>query len=116
MATSLEKWWRAWAPYWEEIEDRHLGVFLTEKLLENMKSPVLVVGAGQGLVVEHLRKRGFAVDGIDLEKEMIFQAKKRRSLVFVRADAAALPFENDHYQTVIIATGVADYISETAVI
>ncbi len=116
MATSLEKWWQTWAPYWEEIEDRHLGVFLTEQLLDDIESPVLVVGAGQGLVVEHLKNRGFVVDGIDLEKEMIHQAKKRRSLSLVRADAAALPFEDGTYQTVIIATGVVDYVFEKKVI
>jgi ABC-2 type transport system ATP-binding protein len=116
MATSLEKWWHTWAPYWEEIEDRHLGVFLTEKLLDDMAGPVLVVGAGQGLIVEYLKKKGLVVDGIDLEKEMIVQARNRRSIALIQADAAALPLESGTYQTVIIATGVVDYIYETAVI
>jgi ABC-2 type transport system ATP-binding protein len=116
MTTSLEKWWQTWAPYWEEIEDRHLGVFLTEKLVDDMKSPVLVVGAGQGLIVDYLKKRGLVVDGIDLEREMIHQARKRRSIGLIQADASALPFENDYYQTVIIATGVVDYIFETTAI
>jgi ABC-2 type transport system ATP-binding protein len=116
MATNLEKWWQTWAPYWETIEDRHLGVFLTEKLLDDMASPVLVVGAGQGLIVEHLKKKGFVVDGIDLEKEMILRARERRSIALVRADASALPLESDYYRTVIIATGVVDYVFETTVI
>ncbi|MCP4199706.1 MAG: ATP-binding cassette domain-containing protein [Proteobacteria bacterium] len=116
MATSREKWWQTWAPYWQEIEDRHLGVFLTEKLLDDMESPVLVIGAGQGLIVDYLKKKGLVADGIDLEKEMIVQARNRRSIALIQADAAALPLDSGYYQTVIIATGVVDYMSEAAAI
>jgi ABC-2 type transport system ATP-binding protein len=50
---------------------------------------------------------------VDLETEMIEQARARRSLDLIRADAKALPFDGSYYRSVIIATGVVDYLSDT---
>jgi len=72
----------------------------------------LVVGAGQGLIVEELRKNGFRADGVDLSSEMIRYAKTRRGLKFVQADARAMPFGEGTYETIIYATGVVDFIGD----
>ncbi len=106
------KWWRDFAPYWEFLEDRHLGVFQTDALLDSIESPVLVIGAGQGLVVEHLQRKGYRVDGIDLESQMAAWALMRKGISLLQANAAALPLASESYQTVIIATGVIDYLVE----
>jgi len=73
---------------------------------------VLVVGAGQGLIVAELRKNGFRSDGVDLSSEMIRYAKTRRGLTFVQADARAMPFGEGTYETIIYATGVVDFIGD----
>jgi ABC-2 type transport system ATP-binding protein len=108
----FDKWWRAWAPFWEHLENTHFAIREIEMVLPGLSDPILIVGAGQGLIVEHLRKKGYRADGVDLEREMIIAAKKRRSLDFIRADALALPFRTGSYQTVVIASGVVDYIDD----
>ena len=73
---------------------------------------MLVVGAGQGLIVAELLKNGFRSDGVDLSFEMIRYAKTRRGLTFVQADARAMPFGERTYETIIYATGVVDFIGD----
>lgn len=109
MKSTLDEWWKAWAPYWEQVEDRHLSVFVSEQFVEGVESPTLVVGAGQGLIVEHLRQRGLDVLGIDQCLEMSQEARRRRGLDIVGADVARLPFRDEHFATVIVSTGVVDY-------
>lgn len=116
LKADLGKWWSTWAPYWEHLEDRHLSAFVIKDFLKQISGPALVVGAGQGLTVEQLEKSGIQADGIELEREMIMRARQRRSLELIQSDAKALPFKNNHYQTVIIATGVIDYIEDNRVI
>src|ERR1039457_1938956 len=81
-------------------------------MLPEIRSPVLVVGAGQGLIVAELRKRGFHCDGVDLSAEMIRYAELRRGITLVHADAAAMPFAERTYGTVIYATGVVDFTND----
>ena len=106
------RWWRAWAPYWEAIEDRHLSLFVADRFYKEISQPVLVVGAGQGLVVGHLRDRGIDVRGVDLDEGMIALARERRGLDIERADAADLPFEDAAFRTTIVASGVVDYLDD----
>jgi hypothetical protein len=73
---------------------------------------VLVVGAGLGLIVEELQKKGFQCDGVDLSSEMIRYAKIRRGLTLVKADARAMPFGEKTYATIIYPTGVVDFVSD----
>ncbi|MCP4610687.1 MAG: ATP-binding cassette domain-containing protein [Planctomycetes bacterium] len=114
--SGISNWWRTWAPYWEYLEDRHLGIFEIDRLLIEVKSPVLVVGAGQGLIVRHLQNKGFEVNGVDMERQMALWARKRRLVEILQADGGALPLKNDHYQSVIVTTGVIDYIDDENVI
>jgi hypothetical protein len=108
----LEKqsYWTAWSPYWSYQEDFFLDSETINKISAAFASPVLIIGAGQGLLVDQLQKNGFSVDGIDSDPQMISYAKKRRGLDLVLANAANLPFANNSYQTCIIATGVVDFI------
>ena len=106
----MSAFWKAWAPYWRDIENAYLDTRTIRLLEPEIASPVLIVGAGQGLLVERLRKDGFRVDGIDSEPEMIAHAKKRRGLELIEADARALPFPDESYATVIVATGVIDFL------
>ena len=113
---TVDQWWREWAPYWENVEDRHLSALVTESFIDGCRSPVLVVGAGQGLVVEALRTRGFDVTGVDRTREMVSEAKRRRDLDILCADARSLPFAGERFHSVIISTGVLDYVDDPELI
>ena len=104
--------WNVLAQFHAEIEDTNFDLASARRLLPEIKAPVLVVGAGQGLIVEELRKHGFECDGVDLSSEMIRQAKLRRGITLVQADAKAMPFPAARYETIIYATGVVDFTAE----
>jgi SAM-dependent methyltransferase len=103
-------YWDALAPHLSSIENNYLNLPSLRRIIHDIHQPVLVVGAGQGLIVEELLKNGFQTDGVDLSSEMIRYAKRRRGLTFVEADASALPFGEGAYETIIYATGVVDFM------
>jgi predicted TPR repeat methyltransferase len=98
-------YWESWAPHLHFFEDTFLDLESIEKLTSVIQDPVLVVGAGQGLLVERLRAKGFDVDGVELSANMIKYAKKRRGIDLVQADARKMPFADGTYETSIITTG-----------
>lgn len=110
--TDVNRYWEAWAPYWSYFEDNMLDVEGINKLAIDIVNPVLVVGAGQGLLVEQLLQKGFKADGVDLAPQMIKYAKERRNIDLVHADARQLPFADDSYKTCIVATGVVDFMDD----
>jgi ABC-2 type transport system ATP-binding protein len=110
MEVSPTAFFGPWAEYWAQFEDRHLCPAALDDLLGSIEGPVLVVGAGQGIVVEHLQRRNMTVAGVDCAPEMIAAAKQRRGLEIVHADARHLPFPARSFRTVIVASGVVDYL------
>ena len=108
----LPSFWRTWAPYWSHQEDFLLDIEAINKLTTAIVGPVLVIGAGQGLLVERLQLKGFKVEGVDLDPDMIMYAKSRRGLDLIQANAKDMPFEDRTYKTSIIATGVVDFLSD----
>ncbi len=111
-----EKWWSTWAPVWNQIEDRHFGTKTTASLMDNITSDVLVIGAGQGLIVRHLMNKGINATGLDINPEMVKVAKEKYNLDIVEGDAGKLPFKDESYSTVIISSGVVDYGADEAAI
>ena len=105
-------YWAAWSPYWSYQEDFFLDLEAINKLSAFITNPALIIGAGQGLLVEQLRKKDFTVDGIDSDTQMISYAKKRRGINLIQANAKEIPFADDSYETSIIATGVVDFIDD----
>jgi len=105
-------YWDTLAPHHWRIENNYLDVESVRLILGHVREPVLVVGAGQGLIVEELRRRGLRCDGIDLSARMMEYARRRRGLTLVRANAAAMPFVGGAYETVIVATGVIDFMAD----
>lgn len=104
--------WDVWAPYLPYLEDNLLDLETVNRLSVLVASPVLVVGAGQDLLVEGLTKKGFVADGIELSPVMIEYAKRRRGLKLIEADARDMPFDDGNYGTSIIATGVVDFLDD----
>lgn len=110
--TCSSDYWDALAPHHSSIENNYLDLPSLRLIVHDIHQPVLVVGAGQGLIVAELRQNGFRSDGVDLSSEMIRYARTRRGLTFVQADARAMPFGEGTYETIIYATGVVDFISD----
>lgn len=64
-------------------------------------STVLDVGSGSGLLVHHLRCKGFAADGCDISKEAVSSASKNvPDAVFKQGPVEKLPFEDNSYDVV----------------
>lgn len=106
--------WDALAPFHSAIEDNYFDLPSLHRILPELREPVLVVGAGQGLIVAELLKLGLRCDGVDYSTEMIRYARLRRGLSLIQADAKAMPLKTDAYQTIIYATGVIDFIGDEA--
>jgi hypothetical protein len=104
--------WDALAPHLDLIEDNYFDRRSVRLLLKSLQDPVLVVGAGQGLIVAELRNRGFRCDGVDSSPEMIRYASLRRGMTLIQADARALPLAPGTYKTIIYPTGVIDFIAD----
>ena len=108
--------WDALAPHHAALENNYLEVRSVRQILGEIVQPVLVVGAGLGLIVEELRRNGLRCDGVDLSCEMIRHAKTLRGLDLIEADARNLPFAAGTYETVLYATGVVDFIGDEELI
>ena len=52
-----KSYWTAWSPYWSHQEDFFLDLDAINKLSAFITSPALIIGAGQGLLVEQLQKK-----------------------------------------------------------
>jgi hypothetical protein len=104
--------WDMLAPHLSKLENSYLDLPSFRRIAHEMEPPVLVVGAGQGLIVAELRKKGVRCDGVYFSLEMIRYAKIRRGLDLVQADASAMPFGTGSYRTIIYATGVVDFMSD----
>jgi ubiquinone/menaquinone biosynthesis C-methylase UbiE len=102
--TDVGDFWGLWSPYLAYFEDSFLDLDSMDQLRAIVVDPVLVIGGGQGLLVERLQREGLKVDGVDSEPRMIEFAEKRRGLKFIQADGARLPFSDNSYNTTIVAT------------
>jgi ubiquinone/menaquinone biosynthesis C-methylase UbiE len=111
-----ERWWSTWAPLWDLIEDRHFGTRPTESLIGQIRSDVLIIGAGQGLIVRYLAARGYHAVGLDINHSMVRISKEKHNLDMVEGDALHLPFKDQLFNTVVISSGVVDYGADKAAI
>lgn len=104
--------WDALASHHFAFENSYLDLPSLRRIQHEIRPPVLVVGAGQGLIVAAIQAQGLQCDGVDLSAEMIRYAQLRRRLTLIHADARALPFGHGAYKTIIYATGVIDFMSD----
>jgi hypothetical protein len=108
----IPNFWDALAPHHSMVENSYLDLPSLRRIVQDIHQPALVVGAGQGLIVAELRKKGLQCDGVDLSSEMIRYARIRRGIDLIRADAGAMPFGKGSYRTIIYATGVVDFMCD----
>ena len=104
--------WDVLAPHLSFIEDNYLDARSARRLMSQLQEPVLVVGAGQGLIVAEIRKKGIRCDGVDWSAEMVKFAQLRRGIDLIQAEGSALPIADGAYATVIYATGVIDFMGD----
>jgi 2-polyprenyl-3-methyl-5-hydroxy-6-metoxy-1,4-benzoquinol methylase len=74
-ANSTIPFWDALAPHLAWVEDNYLDARSARRLAGRLKPPVLIIGAGQGLIVAEIRRKGIQCDGVDWSTEMIKFAK-----------------------------------------
>ncbi|WKJ91735.1 class I SAM-dependent methyltransferase [Methylomonas montana] len=110
--TNKSNFWQLWAPHLALFEDNHLDLQTINIIADKISQPVLIVGGGQGLLVDALRKKGLHVDGVDSSSEMVRLAEQRRGIKLVHADGSSLPFADESYATTIISTGVVDFLND----
>lgn len=104
--------WDELAPYWEFFELKNFNPTVLENYVQEIKSPLLLIGAGQGLVTEPLRARGLKVIGIDWSFKMVARGLQRRGEPNIVADALSLPFKEKSFASVLVATGTLDFMFE----
>jgi SAM-dependent methyltransferase len=107
MSGTSETWDRL-ADVWEFLEPLGLCPSDLSRFVTKIGSRVLVVGSGQGSIVEALRRLGHSVCGVDFSIKMIRRGRERRGIEAIQAKAEALPFARGLFQTVVVATGVLD--------
>ena len=110
--TNKSNFWQLWAPHLALFEDNHLDLRTINIIADKISQPVLIVGGGQGLLVNALRKKGLHVDGVDSSSEMVRLAGQRRDIKLVHTDGSSLPFADESYATTIISTGVVDFLDD----
>lgn len=98
--------WSSMAPIWGCYEMMGICPTSLEELLAHLRSPVLIVGGGGGLNVQFLRERGFQVDAIDSNPDMVALASTSRGIDITLNEGDRLPAESGSYATVVVATGV----------
>jgi hypothetical protein len=111
--TDMTGYWDAMCPYVDYIENLvGINTRNLDHIYRLMKSPVLVVGAGQGLLVESLRQKGFRAEGVDLSLQMVAYAEKRRGIKLFHANANDMLFQDNQFAASIVATGVIDFLDD----
>ena len=106
MTLGLDRWWRRRA--------------VREFSILNSQFSILDVACGTGDMVVELAKRGCTVTGIDLSDEMLAIARKKIASAnsqfsilnsqFQKANAEALPFEDETFDAVTCAFGVRNFV------
>ncbi|MCB1741146.1 MAG: class I SAM-dependent methyltransferase [Gammaproteobacteria bacterium] len=107
-ARSRRLWWEFVAGYWKRFENIGLDPAHLEHFLVRLQAPVAVIGAGHGLLVEHLQSNGLHCVGLDWSVRMARSAVQRRGISVSVGDARALPFADRAFRSVVIATGILD--------
>jgi len=103
--------WSKVSNFWEVFEEMGISPFTIRGFCKHLKSPVLVVGAGLGIVPECLCRMGYNVKSLDCTKEMAKKAKARRNLEMTICNATRTPFKDHSFGTVLINTGVVDTLN-----
>lgn len=99
--TKLAKYYDQIYHYVDYKKQTEFFVKLIKEFNESKNNKILDVACGTGLHADFLQKRGFAVKGFDISKEMLGEAKKKNSKVrFIQGDMKKLKL-NEKFGVII---------------
>ncbi|WMT76951.1 class I SAM-dependent methyltransferase [Bradyrhizobium sp. Ash2021] len=101
------QFWDNQAVVWDAERASHgLRPHHIERMATWLTDPVLLVGAGRGMMLQALRTKGYAATGVDWSANMVAEAQREGTFGLSRADAGHLPYDDQSVATVILSTGV----------
>lgn len=98
--------WEQLADVWELCENQGMATSDLNQVKSSVVSPVLVIGAGQGLLLQVLANWGLDASGIDFSPSMCRRAFERRRILVNHGDAKAVPYTDRTFKSTLISTGV----------
>lgn len=107
-----KKIWDLYAPIYELAmrSDKKVYQFMYDRIPERIRGKeVLEIATGPGLLAKHVASAASSMIATDYSDGMIAEAKKGDyppNLKFEVADAAALPYEDDSFDVVLIANAL----------
>ena len=107
-----KKLWDLYAPIYELAmrSDKKVYQFMYDRIPERIRGKeVLEIATGPGLLAKHVASAASSMIATDYSDGMIAEAKKGDyppNLKFEVADAAALPYEDDSFDVVLIANAL----------
>jgi ubiquinone/menaquinone biosynthesis C-methylase UbiE len=102
-----QQFWQRQAVDWDAgragqgLQPHHI-----ESMARWLTDPVLLVGAGRGLMLQALRAKGYAATGVDWSAGMVAEAQRAGILGLRHGDAGDLPCDDQSLASVIVSTGV----------
>ena len=102
-----QQFWDTQAAEWDaRRNDQGLQPHHIERMATWLTDPVLLVGAGRGMMLQALRAAGYSATGVDWSANMVAEAQREGIFGLSRGDAGDLPYDNQTLATVILSTGV----------
>ncbi len=107
-----KKTWDMYAPIYKRAmqADRQIYDFMYQRIPEIIRGKdVLEIATGPGLLAKHVAPAARRMTATDYSDGMIAEAKKGAypsNLHFEKADATALPYEDDSFDAVLIANAL----------
>ena len=101
------RFWDNQAQHWGPVQaGRGLQPHHLRPIAAWLASPVLLVGAGRGMMLRALQAEGYAATGVDWSAAMVAKAKGDGVAGLGHGDACNLPHGGGSLATVILSTGV----------
>jgi ubiquinone/menaquinone biosynthesis C-methylase UbiE len=126
---SVDEYFRAEAKQWDEIyelntvyarihqERRRVVLLMAENIALPTEARVLEVGCGAGLTTVALAARGYAVEAVDVVRDMLLTTRARAARVAVahrirviQASADRLPYADNQF-SMVLAIGVLPWLA-----
>jgi SAM-dependent methyltransferase len=102
-----QQYWDNQAVGWNvERASQGLQPHHVETMASWLTEPILLVGAGRGMMLQALRANGFSVTGVDWSANMVAEARRDGIVGMIHGDAGHLPCASRTIGTAIISTGV----------
>ncbi len=102
-----QQFWDIQAADWDTRRNRQgLQPHHIESMATWLTDPVLLIGAGRGMMLQALQAAGYATTAVDWSANMVAEAQREGIFGLSHGDAEHLPDDDQTLATVIISTGV----------